>query len=420
VDAHVHLDLPMAGTVSSDDHYTGTKAAAFGGTTTVIDFISQDSDDLIKNVTLLRKKAESKAVIDFGLHANITHLSPEVEQQIPALVEAGVTSVKVFTAYNHRLRLQDGEIFKVMRIAKDHGILTMLHAENGDVIEILINEALAQHHVSPEWHAKTRPAWGAVESVARASALSAMAEAPLYIVHMNAAGEVDQLEYAQQHGLRVFGETCPQYLFFTQDDLERPDGAKWICSPPMRTLKDQSRLWEGLMNGIIQTIATDHCPFFFDGSKPILYDGKSVAIPGKELGRHDFTKIPNGLPGVGDRMPVLWTKMVSSGRFTPAQFVKLTCTTPARIFGLYPQKGTLQVGSDADLVIWDPEKLVNYGLAYAQHRTDYNLYEGWKLKGYPIQVFSRGELIIDRGNWLGKPGRGKFLHRKPFNYVLNK
>lgn len=417
VDVHVHLDLPMFGTVSSDDHYTGTKAAAFGGTTTVIDFVSQDSDDLPGNVKQLRKKAETKAAIDFGFHANITHLSPAVEKSIPLLVDEGVTSIKVFTAYNDRLRLQDGEIFRVMRIAREHGLLTMLHAENGDVIEILVNEALAHHHYTPEWHAKTRPAWGAIESVARASALSAMAEAPLYIVHMNAAGEVDQLQYAQEHGLYVFGETCPQYLLFTQEDLQRPDGAKWVCSPPMRTTEDQKRLWQGLANGTIQTIATDHCPFFYDGSKPIEYEGQMIAIPGKELGKQDFTKIPNGLPGVGDRMPVLWTEMVSSGKFSPSDFVKLTCSNPAKLFGMYPQKGTLQVGSDADLIIWDPEKKVDYGVSSSQQRTDYNLYEGRKLRGYPLQVFSRGEMIVDDGIWHGRPGRGRYIQRKKFDYA---
>ncbi len=417
VDVHVHLDLAMAGTVSADDHYSGTKAAAFGGTTTVIDFVSQDSDDLLENVRKLRLKAESKAVVDFGFHANITHLTPEVERAIPFLVSEGVTSVKVFTAYNHRLRLQDGEIFKVMRIAKECGILTMLHAENGDVIEILIQEALAAGQITPEWHGKTRPAWGAVESVMRASALSAMADAPLYIVHMNAAGEVDQLEYAQKNGLSVYGETCPQYLFFSQNDLARADGAKWVCSPPVRTSQDQERLWQGLSRKIIQTIATDHCPFFLDGTKPILYEGNPIAIPGKELGKDDFTKIPNGLPGVGDRMPVLWTKMISSGRFSMEHFVELTCTAPAKLFGLYPQKGVIREGSDADVVVWDPELEVDYGVKYSQQRTDYNLYEGWKLKGFPTQVFSRGEMIVDHGQWFGKPGRGRYIQRKPFEVL---
>ena len=418
VDAHVHLDLPMAGTVSSDDHYTGTKAAAFGGTTTVIDFISQDSDDLLKLVEEMRKKADPKAAVDFSFHMNITHYTEKVDRAIPDLVKEGIISLKVFTAYNNRLRLQDSEILQVLRTAKKYGLLTMMHAENGDVIDLLIKEAVAEKHLTPIWHARTRPAWGAEESVALGAALAATAEAPLYIVHMNVAGEVDQLEYARSLGIPVMGETCPQYLFFTEKDLERADGAKWICSPPMRKEEDQVRLWEGLKDGIIKTIATDHCPFFFDGTRPIEYEGKPIAIPGKELGKADFTKIPNGLPGVGDRMPIMWNAMVSSGRFTVNQFVELTCANPAKVFGMYPQKGCLLPGADADIVLWDPAKKVTYGTAYSQQRTDYNLYEGWSLVGYPVRVISRGKTIVDQGNWLGKAGQGRFVACQPFNEIL--
>ena len=214
------------------------------------------------------------------------------------------------------------------------------------------------------------------------------------------------------------GETCPQYLFFTEDDLRRPDGAKWVCSPPVRTAADNARLWEGLADGTIQTIGTDHCPFFFDGTKPIVYEGKKIAIPGKELGKDDFTKIPNGLPGVGDRLPVLWTAAVRSGKLTAEQFVALTSTNPAKIFGLYPRKGALLPGSDADLVIWDPEKKVKYGVALSQQRTDYNLYEGWELVGYPEKVFLRGRLIVDGEKWLGHSGMGQFRPRRPNAPVL--
>ncbi|NMC83976.1 MAG: dihydropyrimidinase [Anaerolineaceae bacterium] len=418
VDAHVHLDLPMAGTVSSDDHYTGTKAAAFGGTTTVIDFISQDSDDLVSLVEAMRAKADAKAAIDYSFHMNITHYNEQVDRAIPELVKRGITSLKVFTAYNHRLRLQDGEILQVLRTAKKNGLLTMMHAENGDVIDLLIQEAIRAGHLAPIWHARTRPAWGAEESVARGAALAATADAPLYIVHMNAGGEVDQLEYARSLGIAVMGETCPQYLFFTEKELERPDGAKWICSPPVRTESDQQRLWEGLEDGVIQTIATDHCPFFFDGTKPILYEGKPVQIPGKELGKDDFTKIPNGLPGIGDRMPVMWDAMVSSGRFTVNQFVELTCANPAKIFGMYPRKGCLLPGADADVVLWDPEKRVKYGTAFSQQRTDYNLYEGWELKGFPVRVISRGKTLVENGTWYGNPGEGKFVACEPFHELI--
>jgi dihydropyrimidinase len=417
VDPHVHLDLPMFGTVCSDDHYTGTKAAAFGGTTTVIDFVSFDLPTLRESVDKWHAKAE-KAAVDYSAHMNLTRFDEKIAAEIPSLREMGITTLKVFTAYNGRLRLDDGSIFQALRIARDNGMLVMLHAENGDVIDILVAEALAAGHRTPEWHAKTRPAWGAVESALRAFALAASADAPLYLVHMNTAGEVDMLKYARERGLKVMGETCPQYLFFTEDDLRRPDGAKWICSPPMRTAADNTRLWEGLTSGTIQTIGTDHCPFFYDGTKPILYEGKPVAIPGKELGREDFTRIPNGLPGVEDRLPVLWTTGVREKKITASQFVALTSTNPAKIFGLYPRKGALVPGAEADIVIWDPEKKVKYGLAMSHQRTDYNLYEGWDLTGMPEKVFLRGQCIVDGGRWLGKAGMGRFLPRRPGAPVL--
>jgi dihydropyrimidinase len=418
VDVHTHFDLPMFGTVSSDDHYTGHKAAAFGGTTTVIDFVPQELPVLNANVDAWHAKADAKAAVDFSFHMNITALNEQVMREIPGLIAEGITTLKVFSAYNNRMRLQDGDIFRVMSLAAEHGMLTMLHAENGDVIDLLVAEALAAGHNTPEWHAWSRPAWGAVEAVMRGAALAAQAGAPLYVVHMNAGGEVDMLQYARQQGLPVMGETCPQYLFFSTEDLRRPDGAKWICSPPMREAADQVRLWQGLEDGVMQVIATDHCPFFFNGREPIVYEGQNVRIPGKELGAGDFTRIPNGLPGVGDRLPVIWSQGVGTGRLTPNEFVSLNCTNPARIFGLYPRKGTLVPGSDADIVIWDPERELEYGTAYAQHRTDYNLYEGWKLKGYLEKVFLRGHLIVDGSTWLGRAGMGHFLMRQPNAVVI--
>jgi len=412
VDPHVHLDLPMFDTVSSDDHYTGGKAAAFGGTTTVIDFVPQDEGTLEENIQRWHAKADPKAAVDFSFHMNITRFTQDVAREIFTLPDLGITSLKVFTAYNGRLRLSDGEIFRVMRLAKSAEMLTMVHAENGDVIDILVEEALAAGNKDPIFHAKTRPAWGTVEASLRAAALSAQAgDTPLYLVHMNTAGEVDQLAYAREHGLNMMGETCPQYLFFVEDDLRREDGAKWICSPPMRKQKDNIRLWQGLEQSTIQTVATDHCPFFFDGTTPIDYEGEMIAIPGKELGRDDFTRIPNGLPGVGDRMPILWTEGVGSERLTPNQFVALHCTNPAKIFGLYPRKGALIPGADADIAIWDPNKELRYGVEVAQHRTDYNLYEGWQLKGFPIMVFLRGQKIVDGTQWYGKAGMGHYLYR---------
>ena len=410
VDPHTHFDLPMFDTVSSDDHYTGHKAAAFGGTTTVMDFASFDFDTIEESVNAWRKKAE-KAAIDYSFHMNLNKFNDQIAKEIPSLRDMGITTLKVFTAYNGRLRLDDGSIFKALQITRANGMLVMVHCENGDVIDELVPQALAEGHTSPEWHALTRPAWGAVDATLKMASMSAQADAPVYIVHMNVGGEVDMLRYARERGVKVMGETCPQYLFFTIDDLRRPDGSKWICSPPMRTEKDNARIWEGLHEGTLQTIGTDHCPFFFDGTKPIMYEGKEVKIPGKELGKDDFTKIPNGLPGVGDRLPIMWTYGVRTGKISTNQFVSYMSTNPAKIMGLYPRKGALLPGSDADIVIWDPEKRVKYGVAHSHHRTDYNLFEGWDVVGMPEKVFLRGKLIVDGDEWKGKTGQGQFLKR---------
>ena len=411
VDVHTHLNLPMFGTVSSDDHYTGHKAAAFGGTTTVLDFIAQDDKHLHRNIETWHKMADDKAALDFGFHMNISQFDEEVAREIPLLRKEGINSVKVFTAYNGRMRLDDGNIFRVLRIARDNGMLVMVHAENGDVIDVLVEEALATGHTTPEWHALTRPAWGAVEAVYRTIALAAQAEAPVYIVHMNTKGGVDNLRRARQQGMPVMGETCPPYMFFNLEHLKRKDGSKWICSPPMRSPEDNAGVWKAVEDGTIQVMATDHCPFFYDGTQPIEYEGQSIAIPGKELGKDDFTKIPNGLPGVGDRLLILWTYGVGKNRISPNQFVAMTSTNPAKIFGMYPEKGSIQPGSDADIAIWNPDKEITYGVAYAKHRTDYNLYEGWPLKGVVEKVFLRGKLIVDGQEWYGKKGQGKYIKR---------
>jgi dihydropyrimidinase len=400
----------MFDTVSSDDHYTGHKAAAFGGTTTAMDFVVLEEQGFKYSADLWMEKS-AKAAIDYSFHMNLNRFDDKLAAELPLLMEMGIQSLKVFTAYNGKLRLGDGGIFRALRIAKDNGMLMMAHCENGDVIETLVQEALAEGHTDPAWHALTRPAWGAVEATLRMAAMAEQADAPVYIVHMNVGGEVDMLKYARERGVKVMGETCPPYLFFTMDELSREDGAKWICSPPMRTEMDNARLWQGLHDGTLQTIGTDHCPFFFDGTQPILYEGKEIAIAGKELGKYNFTKIPNGLPGIQDRMPIMWTYGVHTGNITANQFVAYNCTNPAKIFGLYPRKGALIPGADADIVIWDPEKRMKYGVAHSHQRTDYNLYEGWELVGYPEKVFLRGKLIVDGEKWLGKSGDGKFLKR---------
>ncbi len=413
VDPHTHFDLPMFGTVSSDDHYTGHKAAAFGGTTTVIDFVNQDFDDLRQCVDAWHQKADDKAAIDYSFHMNMVRFNDQVAQQFPALLEEGITTLKTFTAYNGVLRIGDKGLFNVLRTAAEHGMLTLLHAENGDVIEQLVDDALKDgHQREVEWHALTRPSWGAGDAILRVAGMAQAADASLYIVHMNTAIGADMLKYSRERGIKVMGETCPQYLFFTIENMRQPDGAKWVCSPPMREKADNQRLWQAIERGEMQTIGTDHCPFYFDGKTPIEYEGKMIAIPGKELGKDDFTKIPNGLPAVQDRLPVMWTEGVVKGRISANEFVALNSTNPAKIFGMYPKKGALLPGSDADIVIWDAERKVKYGAAMSHQRTDYNLFEGWALKGYPEKVFLRGTMIVDGDKWLGKRGGGQFIKRK--------
>lgn len=417
VDAHVHLDLPMPNTTSSDDHYTGTKAAAFGGTTTVIDFANHDLPSLTDSFRVWEENSAGKAAVDYAVHMNYTRFSPESLAEIAKLPELGVNSIKMFTAYNGRMRLQDGEIFQALRVAKEQGIISMFHVENGDLIDLQIAEALAAGHTDPIWHARTRSKHGAAAEFLNVCMLSRDAgDAPIYIVHMNGAEEADLLGYVKDLGINMHGETCPQYLMFTEADMDCGwEGAKYVCSPSMRGPEDNAALWGALEDGTMDVVATDHCPFMFDGTKEIMYEGKPFKRPGKELGRGDFTKIPNGQPGVGDRLPVMWTQGVNGGHISPMRFVQLMCTNPAKIFNIYPQKGCILPGADADIAIWDPAKKVRYGVNVAQHRTDYNLYEGMELTGFPVKVLLRGDLIVDNGEWKGKRGGGRFLHCKPLS-----
>ncbi len=421
IDVHTHLELYVKDTVSSDDFYTGHKAAAFGGTTTHIDFANQAKGDALhKTLDDWHRRAQGKAVIDYGFHVTITDLTDDVLNEIPTLADEGVTTLKLLMAYKGAFQVDDTTLFKTLLKAAGCGMLTMVHCENGDAIDILIKEAVAQKHLDPIYHPRTRPFWAEAEATLRAIALAAIAGAPLYVVHMTCEAAVDQLRYARRRGLPVMGETCTQYLFFTEDDLARPDfeGAKFVCSPPLRTRRDNEALWHALAGGDLQAVSTDHCPFFFDGTREIDYEGRKVKIPGKELGRGDFTKIPNGVPGIGDRMIVLWSEGVGRGRISANRFVELTAANPAKVFGLYPRKGTIAAGSDADIVIWEPNLKKTLGVATSHQRTDYNLYEGWEVTGWPVKVFSRGRLLVDGERWLGKAGAGTYLHRKSHAPVL--
>lgn len=412
IDVHTHMELPLKGTTSSDDFYSGHKAAAFGGTTCHIDFANQArGESLHQALERWHRKAEGKAVLDYGFHITITDGRPEVLEEIASMAAEGVTSIKLLMAYKGLFQVDDTTMFKVLMKAAEMGLLVMVHAENGDAVELLIQDAVAKGRRATEWHALTRPAWAEAEATMRAVALAGIAGAPLYVVHMTCEESVDQLTYGREHGLNVTGETCTQYLFFTVDELRRPDGAKWVCSPPMRAKKDNAYLWKALAHDKLQVVSTDHCPFLFDGTQPIEYEGKPFSLAGKELGGGDFSKIPNGVPGIEDRMLILWSYGVGQGRISANRFVEITATNPAKIFGLYPRKGALAVGSDADVVIWDPGIRRVMSARTSHQRTDYNLYEGWETVGAPEKVFVRGNLLVDGETWNGEPGGGVFLKR---------
>jgi dihydropyrimidinase len=356
-------------------------------------------------------RAEGKAAIDYGFHIAITDLPNSVMDEIKQCPDYGVTSLKLFMAYKGALQVDDATLFRAMQQAAAHGLLICVHAENGDAIDILVNEAIAAGDLAPKYHALTRPPELEAEATYRAIRLAEVAGAPLYVVHLTNAGALEAVRLARARGLsnRIFAETCVQYFFFTKDDLAREgfEGAKWVCSPPFREVSDQQALWQGVADNSLQVVSTDHCPFWFEGGK----DGRT---PGKELGRDSFAKIPNGCPGIEDRMMVLYTAGVRGGKISLNRWVELCCANPAKLFGLYPQKGVIAPGADADIVVWDPEATRTITAAAQHQRTDYNLYEGMQVTGAPQVVLSRGRVLVQGDEWRGEQGAGKFLHRKRF------
>ncbi len=410
IDVHTHLEMPFGGTVSSDDFFTGHQAAAFGGTTTHIDFAIQPKGATLRETfEVWQQKAAGKAAIDYGFHLAITDLPDRIMAEIPECAEWGVTSLKLFMAYKGALMVDDGTLFRALEQGATHGLLTLVHAENGDAIDILVHQAIEAGNLSPKYHALTRPPALEAEATNRAIRLAEVAGAPLYVVHVSCAGALDAVRAGRERGLPVYGETCVQYFFFTKDDLDRPDfeGAKWVCSPPFRQASDQAALWRGVADGGLQVISTDHCPFWYEGGT----DGRPG---GKELGRDDFSKIPNGCPGIEDRMMVLYTHGVRGGRFSLNRWVELCCTNPAKLFGMYPEKGTIAPGSDADLVLWDPSATRTLSAGTQHQRTDYNLYEGMEVTGVPRVVLARGRVLVADGAWKGEQGAGRFVARKRF------
>ncbi len=414
IDVHTHLELPFGGTVSSDDFCTGHAAAAFGGTTSHIDFVIQPKGgSLHDGLADWHHKADSKAQIDYGFHLAITDLRPEVMKEIPSLVNDGVTSLKLFMAYKGVFQVDDATLFRAMMTAAEHGMLIMVHAENGDVVADLTDKLLAEGKTDPVYHAHSRPSAVEGEATGRAVALAGVAGAPLYVVHMTCEEAIQQLRLGRARNLPVMGETCVQYLFLTVDDLAKPnyEGAKFVCSPPVRTEHDQQVLWGALRDRTLQVVSTDHCPFWFEG-------GVKGRIAGKELGKGNFAKIPNGLPVIEDRMKIMWHYGVNEGHFDANRFVELMSTNPAKIFGLYPRKGTIAVGSDADIVVWDPKKRETVSARTHHMNVDYNLFEGRKINGGPEKVFLRGKQIVDGDRWLGQMGQGQFLKRNAHAAVL--
>jgi dihydropyrimidinase len=414
IDPHTHLDLPFFGTFCSDDFYTGHKAAAFGGTTTHIDFVIQPiGGSLHEGLDEWKKKADGKVCIDYGFHMAVTDLRDEVMKEIPTMVDDGITSLKLFLAYKDVFMVDDETFFNALLTAKENGMLIMVHAENGDVVDALQRKLVAAGKKEPKYHADAHPALAEGEATGRAVALAGIAEAPLYVVHMTCREALEQLALGRKRGLKVMGETCPQYMFLTVDDLAKPDfeGAKYVCSPPVRQAEDQDALWEALSGGLLQAVSTDHAPFFFEG-------GVEGRLAGKELGKNSFAEIPNGMPGIEDRLIVLWHQGVNSGRFSRNRFVELVSTNPAKIFGMYPRKGEIAVGSDADILIWDPNKEHTISAANHHMNTDYNVYEGMEVKGMPIKVYLRGKLIVDGDEWLQEKGEGEYLFRDPYGEIL--
>ncbi len=401
IDVHTHLSMPSMGTVTCDDYYSGQVAAAMGGTTTHLDFCIQSRGSSLRAaLDTWHGRASGQAVIDYGFHMAVTDPQPDVLDEIAGLPDQGVTSIKLFLAYKDTLQVDDMAMFRCLERARDAGVLTLVHAENGDAIEVLMAEAVARGETAPKYHALTRPPELEAEATGRAIALAEVLGAPLYIVHLSCRPALVRVREAQARGARVSAETCTQYFFFTKDDLDRPgfEGAKWVCSPPPREKEDQAALWAAVGDGTLSVISTDHCPFRFDTQK--------------SLGKDNFTLIPNGVPGIEERLMVLHQAGVRGGHFSLERFVALTATNPARHFGLGGVKGSVAPGYDADLALWDLERPHTI-TAQAQHSAvDYSLYEGMAVRGMPVTVLRRGQPVVDQGRLVAERGSGQFLHRQ--------
>ncbi len=399
IDVHTHMELPFGGTFAKDTFETGTRAAAFGGTTTIVDFAVQPrGGSLRQGLDAWMEKAQGNAVIDYGFHMIVSDVRDDVLSEMDQLVDEGISSFKLFTAYPGVFYSDDGAIFRAMQQSAKNGGLIMMHAENGMAIDVVAAQDVAAGHTEPYYHGTSRSPVFEGEATNRVIRLAQVAGAPVYIVHLSAADALTELRQARNEGLRAYAETCPQYLFLTLDDLGNGfEGAKFICSPPLRAADHAAELWKGLQTDDLQVVSTDHCPFDFHGQK--------------ELGQGDFRKVPNGLPGVEDRVDLLHDGGVVSGRLSPNRWVELIATAPARMFGL-ASKGSISVGADADVVIYDPNRTRTISAATHHMDVDYSCYEGREVRGASDTVLSRGKIVVDGGEFLGAPGDGQFVRRQ--------
>jgi dihydropyrimidinase len=405
IDGHTHMEMPFGGTVASDTFETGTRAAAWGGTTTIVDFAVQPKGStLLSTMDTWHAKADANCAIDYGFHMIISDVNETTLKEMDACIDAGVSSFKMFMAYPGVLYSTDGEIFQAMQRAADNGSLIMMHAENGIAIDQLIAQSLAKGQGEPLQHGLTRPMELEGEATHRATKLAKVSGAPLYIVHLSCEPALAAVTEARDTGQNVFAETCPQYLYLSLEDLGRPDfeGAKYVCTPPLRPSDQHANLWRGLRTNDLSVVSTDHCPFCFNEQK--------------EMGRGDFSKIPNGLPGVEHRMDLLHQGVVA-GEISLARWVEVASTTPARMFGLYPRKGVIAPGADADIVIYDPNARQTLSAETHHMNVDYSVYEGMEITGKVETVLSRGRVIVDGGEYHGSAGHGQFLNRDLCQYL---
>jgi dihydropyrimidinase len=409
IDVHTHFELPFGGTFVSDSFETGTRAAAYGGTTCIIDFAVQiKGERIMDGYETWMQKDESNCAIDYGFHMIVGDVNDESLREMDAIVAEGVTSFKLFMAYPGVLYSDDGEIFRAMQHSAENGTTIMMHAENGIAIDVLREQAIARGETAPKYHTTTRPPTTEPEAVFRAIALAELAGAQLYVVHMSAKEAVHELTMARDRGLNVSGETCPQYLFLNwEDHVSAPgfEGAKYVCSTPIRPLSEghQDYLWKALARGDLQVVSTDHAGFF--------YEDDEIMGRQKRLSEDDFTKIPNGLPGVEERLNLMYQGGVAEGRLDLNRWVDVCSTAPAKVFGMYPDKGTIAMGSDADIVIYDPGASFTYSADTIHMNIDYTAYDGIEIEGKPDVVMSRGKVIVADDTYLGRRGDGQYVRR---------